>query len=116
MVFFKTSCLWSLLKFEKSFAFIGCLGVLTKIKKGYGTSRIRRANRIRMFLVQTPLGTQLSFGCPRANFEPLLKAEPHYLDANHCVFYIFDSKVPRRFVTTQPQVKAGLNFIIFSGN
>ena len=55
-----------------------------------------------MFPVQTPLGTQLIFGCPTVNFEPLPKGQPHYLHVNHCTFYNFDPKVTKRIVTTQP--------------
>ena len=34
----KTSYLWSLLNVQKSFAYIGCFGLFTKIENGYGTS------------------------------------------------------------------------------
>ena len=54
-----------------------------------------------MFPVQTPLGTQLLFGCTTANFEPLPKGQPHYIDVNHCAFYNFDPKVTRRLVSMQ---------------
>ena len=61
--------------------------------------------RIRTFPVQTQLGTQLLFGCPTANFKPLLKGQPHYLGVNKN----FDLKVTRRFVTTQPRYEAPVN-------
>ena len=55
------------------FNYLGECGLKVKVLK----------NRIRMFPFQTPLGTQLLFGCPTANFEPLPKGQPHYLDINH---------------------------------
>ena len=64
-------------------------------------------NRIRMLLVQTPLATQLLFGCPTANFEPLPKGQPLYLDVNQCAFYNFNPKVTidlaMRFLLTSGQ-------------
>ena len=74
------------------FCYLGSVALRVKVLK----------NRIKMFPVQTPLGTQLLFGCPTANFEPLPKGQPHYLDVNHCAFYNFDPKVTRRLVTTRP--------------
>ena len=38
---------------------------------------VRIGIRIGMFLVQTPLGTQMLFKCLTANFEPLPKGLPH---------------------------------------
>ena len=51
-------------------------------------------NRIRMFPVQTTLGTQLSFSCPTANFGPLSKGQPHYLDLT--------SSAPSTILTQKP--------------
>ena len=133
MVSFKTCCLWSLLKFQKSFTCIGCFGLFTEIKKGYETVYEFSADFLhtflmkmflihinwpsftiwgvwpkglryyRMFPLQTPIGTQLLFGCPTANFEPLAKGQPLYLDVNHWIFYNFDATVTRRLVMTQPR-------------
>ena len=38
MVSFEISSIWSLSKFQPSFAYIGCFGLFNEIKKGYGTS------------------------------------------------------------------------------
>ena len=41
----------------------------------------------------------LSFGCPTANFGPLSREKPHWLDVDHCVFICFDPKVTRSLIT-----------------
>ena len=103
MVSFKTSCLWTcfLLISNDQVLLFGVCGL-----KGWGIT-----NRIRMFSIQIPLGTQLLFGCPTANLEPLSKGQPQQVAVNHCAFYYFVPKVTRKLVTTQRCYEVSFNII-----
>ena len=50
IVSFKTSCLRSLLKFQKSFAYIGCFGLFTKVRRHMGL--IFSANFLHTFFIK----------------------------------------------------------------
>ena len=44
----------------------------------------------------------LLFGCPMANYKPLLRVQPHSPDVNHCAFTYFTQMSPEHLVGFEP--------------